>query len=149
MIYKITFVSDDKYELLYQGHKKIVSLSFLQDHLKPYKLEELEMRRFTSVRDTWNFEDEINLDDKEIDNSHFEAIGKVTFPGGYVAEKSKYSGLYELWHFSVEVGWRFVSYVFHLESVDTLITEDKSWIKFKKKLKKSMPEVELGIPNKK
>ena len=63
--------------------------------------------------------------------------------------KSKYTGLYELWNYSVETGWRFVSYIFHLESVDTFITEDRSWLKFKKKLKKSMPEVELGIPDNK
>lgn len=149
MIYKITFVSNDKYELSFQGHKKIVSLSFLQTHLKPHKLEELEIRRFTSVRDNWTFKDEVNTDEAEIDNSHFELVGKATFPGGYVAEKSKYSGLYELWNYSVETGWRFVSYIFHLESVDTFITEDRSWLKFKKKLKKSMPEVELGIPDKK
>jgi len=148
MIYKIQKISEENYELLFQGNKKQVNLNFLKVKLKPYKLTELLENGETSVRDNWNIEESVEQPvSVEKDQKEAKEIPKKwAFGDGYEAIVSKHENLYELWQYKVDLGWRFVSYLFHLESADILIKEDKSWQKYKKKLKRNMAEVELGRP---
>lgn len=148
MIYKIRKISNEEYELAFQGNKKQVNLNFLEDKLKPYKLTELLENGETSVRDNWNIVEfvEQSVVTEEIQKETKEAPKKWAFEDGYEAIISKHENLFELWQYKVDLGWRFVSYLFHLESADILIKEDKSWQKYKKKLKRNMAEVELGRP---
>lgn len=145
MIYKIQKISEENYELLFQGNKKQANLNFLKDKLKPYKLTELLENGETSVRDNWNIEESAEQP-VSVEKEAKETPKKWAFGDGYEAIISKHENLFELWQYKVDLGWRFVSYLFHLESADILIKEDKSWQKYKKKLKRNMAEVELGRP---
>lgn len=141
MIYKIKRISEDTYEVSFQNQTVEVDYSFLSDKLKPHKKDELSREGITSVRDTWIFPD--NVQQQKVDMKNKEIF---QYPHGYQVESSKHEGLYELWHWGSNGGWRFVAYLFHLESVETLIREDKSWVKYSKSLKKNLIEVNLGKP---
>lgn len=142
MIYRIKRILEDTYEVSFQNQTVEVDYSFLSDKLKPYKKDELSREGKTSVRDTWTFPDNVQQQHK------VDIKSKETFqyPYGYQVESSEHEGLYELWHWGSNGGWRFVAYLFHLESVETLIREDKSWVKYSKSLKKNLIEVNLGKP---
>ena len=141
MIYKIKRISEDTYEVSFQNQTVEVDYLFLSDKLKPHKKDELSKEGITSVRDTWIFPD--NVQQQKVDIKNKETF---QYPHGYQVESSKHEGLYELWHWGSNGGWRFVAYLFHLESVETLIREDKSWVKYSKSLKKNLIEVNLGKP---
>lgn len=141
MIYKIKNIKENVYEVSFRGQKVVVDYQFLYDKLKSYKKDELARDGEISTRGDWTFPEnqqtpEVNLADKKT----------FQYPHGYVVESSKHEGLYELWHWGSDGGWRFVAYLFHLESVETLIKEDRSWIKYSKSLKKNLVEVNLGKP---
>lgn len=148
MIYKIKKLSEEKYELLFQGNRDYVNLNFLEERLKPYKLTELLENGETSVRDNWNLGEsaESQVVIEETDKEEKESPKKWAFGDGYEATVSKHENLFELWQYHTDLGWRFVSYLFHLDSASTLIKEDKSWLKYKKKLRRNVAEADLRQP---
>ena len=149
MIYKIKFLRDDIYEVAFQGQKIEKSLEYLKSKMSSYKYAELMVNQQTSVRDDWGdlSEPKVEVVAKSADDTRRLGPGEnMRFPDGYSAISSKHENLYELWQWRTAGGTRFVAYFFNLESINTLIDEDKSWLKYNKQLKKNLIEAELGVP---